>query len=89
MPITKSAIKKQRTDKKRTVVNRAVASAVRNAEKKARKSPTIESIKELYSTVDLAVKKRILKLNTASRIKAGVMRVAKVKLEKSPFGKNK
>ncbi len=87
MPITKSAIKKQRVDKKRTTVNRAIISSVKNAEKKARKSPNAASLKALYSAVDVAVKKNVLKLNTAARIKAGVVRAVKAKLEKSPFVK--
>ena len=87
MPITKSAIKQQRVDKKRTAVNRAVISAVKSAEKKAKKSPSGETIKTLYKAVDVAVKKNVLKLNTAARIKAGVVRAIKSKLEKSPFAK--
>lgn len=89
MPITKSAIKKQRADKNKTKVNRAVASRVKSAEKAARTSPSQEAIAKLFSAVDVAVKKHVLKLNTASRLKAGVVRFAKSKLGKSPFTKNK
>lgn len=89
MPLTKSAIKKQRVDKKRTATNRAISSQVKTAVKKARTQPSPSTLRALYSAVDVAVKKHVLKLNTASRIKAGVLRAVKAKLGTSPFAKEK
>ena len=76
-----------RSDRTRTAVNQAVMSRVRTAEKQAVAKPPPESLAKLYSTVDVAVKKRVLKLNTASRIKAGIVRHTRAKLTKSPFTK--
>lgn len=89
MPIIKSAIKKQRVDKKRTVANRIISSRVKTAAKKARTQPSPVTLRELYSAVDVAVKKNVLKLNTASRIKAGIVRSVKAKLTSSPFAAEK
>lgn len=87
MPITKSAIKKQRVDKVRTAINRTVLSRVKTAEKNALLKPAKETLAKLYSSVDVAVKKHVLKPNTASRIKAGVVRAVRAKLTTSPFKK--
>lgn len=89
MPITKSAIKKQKVDKVRTRVNRTILSQVKTAEKNALARPATETLSRLYSSVDVAVKKHVLKANTAARIKAGVVRALKAKLSVSPFAKSK
>jgi ribosomal protein S20 len=89
MPITKSAIKKQRADKTKTKVNRAILTRVKTAEKSATSAPSALSIGKLFSAVDVAVKKHVLKLNTASRIKAGIVRATRGKMEKTPFAKAK
>lgn len=89
MPIIKSAIKKLRADKKKTEFNRRVSTQVKTAERKALATPSATTISSLYSAVDVAVKKNVLKANTAARIKAGVVRAIKTKLDKSPFAKSK
>jgi len=89
MPIIKSAIKKQRADKAKAEVNRRVSSRLKTALKAAKSVASSENIAKLYSAVDRAVKSKVLKLNTASRIKAGVVRVAKVKATETPFGGKK
>lgn len=76
-----------RSDRTRTAVNQAVMSRVRTAEKQAAAAPTAATVAKLYSAVDVAVKKRVLKLNTASRIKAGIVRHTRAKNTKSPFAK--
>lgn len=87
MPITKSALKKQRADKAKTRENKIITSKVKTTAKAVEANPSKEALAKLYSSVDVAVKKHVLKLNTASRMKAKAVRAAKAKLAKSPFAK--
>lgn len=79
MPIIKSAIKKVRKDKKRTVKNLKAVAAYRETLKKIRKEPTKVLISKFYSQVDRAVKTKVIHKNKASRLKA---RVAKLNRKK-------
>ncbi len=87
MPITKSAIKKQRVDKHRAKVNEPVSGRLKRALKAARTNPTKETILGFYSAVDRAVAKKLVKLGTASRLKSRLVKMAKAKLPSSIFGK--
>lgn len=88
MPITKSAIKKQRADKSKRRNNLRIASQMKTAIIAAKTSPTKDTVAKMYSTLDVAVKKHIIKRNRAARVKAGVVRIAKVKQVKALFGKS-
>lgn len=70
MPITKSAIKKLRQDKKRTRVNRTVRQSVKDAIKAFRKNPKGEQLERVYEMLDRAAKKRVIHQNKASRLKS-------------------
>lgn len=81
MPITKSAIKKVRKDKKRTKENLAYISAykrlfdqIKKAVKKESKDVT-ELIKKYYSIVDKAVKKKVIHKNKGNRLKSKVKKI--------------
>ncbi|GIW64962.1 MAG: hypothetical protein KatS3mg092_0895 [Patescibacteria group bacterium] len=81
MPITKSAIKKVRKDKKRTKENLAYISAykrlfdqIKKAVKKGSKDVT-ELIKKYYSIVDKAVKKKVIHKNKGNRLKSKVKKI--------------
>lgn len=87
MPLTKSAIKKQRVDKKRAKVNEPVAGRVKSTIKAARASLTKETVSNFYSAVDLAVKKRLVPARTAARLKARLLKSGKSKDSASVFGK--
>ncbi|MFH2019441.1 MAG: 30S ribosomal protein S20 [bacterium] len=87
MPITKSAIKKQRIDRKRTNVNKPIASLVKTTFKQAKSKPDAKIIGRTYSAIDIAVKKNVIKANTGARMKAQLVKSAKKKLDKSPFAK--
>lgn len=89
MPITKSAIKKQRVDKRRTAVNRAVRSKTKSAVREARANPSAETLKEMYSALDRAVKSKIVPKNRAARVKSRLLARVKSGGAKSPFGKSK
>lgn len=89
MPITKSAIKKQRVDRKRVRVNEPVRGKVKVAIKEAKSNPTNESIATFYAAVDRAVAKKLVSPRTAARMKSRLVKMARAKLPKSPFGKAK
>jgi len=75
MPIIKSAQKKLRQDKKRTVFNKLVREKAKDAVKAASKQPNKKTVNRAYSLLDQAVKKRIIHKNKAARIKSRVARI--------------
>jgi small subunit ribosomal protein S20 len=77
MPITKSAIKKQRVDKKRTLQNVAAKGRLKTTVKEARANPGAETLKALYSALDLAVKHRLVGKRHASRLKSRISKIGK------------
>lgn len=87
MPITKSAIKKQRVDKKRLSVNAPIKGQVKSTLKAARSKPSKESISAFYTAVDRAVKKNLIPDRTASRLKSRLVKLSKTLGVASVFGK--
>ncbi len=79
MPITKSAIKKVKVDKKRTAENLVVKGQLKSAIKDARLKPGKESLSRLFSAMDRAVKHNIVNKRHASRIKSRISRIGKTK----------
>lgn len=80
MPIIKSAKKKMRQDKKRTLINKQYVNKYKKILKDIKKS-TKENLKELinkfYSIVDKAVKKRVIHKNKGDRLKSKVKKYLK------------
>ncbi len=74
MPIIKSAKKKVRKDKKRTVKNLEYVKVYKETLKKLKKGgkDTKELIKKYYSQVDKAVKNNVIHKNKGNRLKAKV-----------------
>ena len=79
MPTTKSAVKRGKTAEKRRQRNMAVKSEIRTQRRKvleaiaaSNKAEAQERFSELGSLYDRAVRKGILKLNTASRFKSRI-----------------
>ena len=87
MPILKSAIKKQRQDKHRVLVNTPIRGKVKTSLKIARATPSTSSIAAFYSAVDRAVKHHLLNARAAARMKARLVKGARVTLSASPFAK--
>ena len=77
MPIIKSAKKAARQAVKRTTRNEQIKKTIRVALKDFKKKPTMEKASKVQSEYDKAVKKGLLKKNTASRRKAAVAKLAK------------
>lgn len=84
MPIIKSAKKAARQAVKRTEHNKGIKKDIKTALKSFKAHPTTETLAHAQSEYDKAVKKNLLKKNTASRRKAKLHQIAKaagVKLE--------
>jgi ribosomal protein S20 len=77
MPIIKSAIKKARQDKKRHAKNLRVKRTLKEAVKKFEEKPTFDSLREVQSKIDTAVKKHILNEKTAARNLRRYAKIAK------------
>lgn len=75
MPVTKSAKKKLRQDKKRTLENRKAKNFLRDAIKKARKNPAEKNIIQATKLIDKAVKKYIIHRNKAARLKSSLSKL--------------
>jgi len=73
MPHHKSTVKRLRQSKVQRTYNRAVRSEVRNAIKSAKGASgdaAQESLSSAYSTLDVAVKKGVLKRSYVARMKS-------------------
>ncbi|KKQ02186.1 MAG: 30S ribosomal protein S20 [Candidatus Roizmanbacteria bacterium GW2011_GWA2_36_23] len=79
MPIIKSAKKKVRKDKKRTVQNALYTKAYKDTLKKIRKGGDNlqELLKKFYSQIDKSVKKQVIHKNKGNRLKAQVSKFVK------------
>ena len=77
MPIIKSAKKAARQAVKRTEHNKGIKKDIKNALKAFKANPTPETLSKAQSEYDKAVKKNLLKKNTASRRKAKLHAIAK------------
>ncbi len=76
MPLIRSAIKKLRKDRKRTLVNKAKKEGLKDLIKKARKQKTPASLKAVFSALDKAAKTNLIHKNKASRLKSRLSKTA-------------
>ncbi len=77
MPIIKSAIKRMHQNAKRRARNVSLKSDIKTAVKAFRAKPSATTLSAAQSEYDKAVKKNLLKKNTASRRKAQLAKEAK------------
>lgn len=77
MPIIKSAIKRVKQAGKRREQNISTKNNVKTATKAFLQDPSAELLSTAHSAIDSAVKKNVLKKNTAARRKARLSRIAK------------
>lgn len=87
MPIIKSAKKAARQADKRTEHNVEIKKAIKNALKIFKANPTAENLSKAQSEYDKAVKKDLMKKNTASRRKAALHKIAKAAKVAKPAAK--
>lgn len=79
MPITKSALKALKKDKKRTKTNQKIRSSFKTALKKVRLSPTRDNLNQAFSSLDRAAKKKVIHKNKAARLKSRLSKLVKKK----------
>lgn len=77
MPIIKSAIKRAKQTIKRRDRNVGIKKDIKEATKAFVAEPTAKSLSTAQSELDTAVKKGLIKKNTASRRKARLHKIAK------------
>ncbi len=77
MPIIKSAKKAARQAEKRTAHNKQIKKDIKAALKAFKNNPTSENLRKAQSEYDKAVKKDLMKKNTAARRKAKLYQFAK------------
>lgn len=77
MPIIKSAKKAARQAEKRNANNQQIKKDIKNALKAFKAEPNATNMAKAQSEYDKAVKKGLLKKNTASRRKASLAKIAK------------
>lgn len=77
MPIIKSAKKAARQATKRTAHNVEIKKDIKAALKAFKANPTMETLSKAQSEYDKAVKKKLLKKNTAARRKSALVKFAK------------
>ena len=79
MPKIRSAKKRMRQTRTRTLANRAKRSAIKTAVKKARQQPTPETVLAATRALDRGARKKLVHRNTAARKKSRLAkRLAKV-----------
>jgi small subunit ribosomal protein S20 len=83
MPVTVSAEKKVRKDKKRTSQNKKRLMDVKKFIKEAKKKPTKESIIKAQSAIDKLSKVHVIHKNKASRMKSQIAKLFKKKDNKT------
>jgi len=79
MPITSSAKKALRQNRVRRVKNVSQKKALKELLKSFEKSPSVELLSRVYQALDKAARQNLIKKNTASRKKARLTRLLKVK----------
>lgn len=77
MPIIKSAIKRAKQTLKRRDRNVGIKQEIKSAVKSFMSKPSAKTLSAAQSEIDTAVKKGLIKKNTASRRKAGLSKIAK------------
>ncbi len=77
MPIIKSAIKRAKQTIKRRERNVGIKHDIKTALKAFNAKPSAETLSAVHSEIDTAVKKNLLKKNTAARRKSQLAKVAK------------
>jgi len=83
MPVTKSAKKALRRDRRRQMVNERLRRQLKRVLKQARAKPTKKLLSQAASLLDRAAKKRVIHPNKAARLKSRLAKLAKRKKKKT------
>lgn len=75
MPITKSALKALRQDRRRAASNRPIRSRVKSALDQVQTVKTESNLSAAFSAIDRALKKHLIHRNKAARLKSKASRL--------------
>lgn len=89
MPIIKSAKKKMRRDKRRTLINRKIRQQMKLAVKKMRQKPSKKTFQEASRFLDRAAKKGVIHKGKASRLKSRLSKLLPRKRKKTAPAKKR
>jgi len=79
VPVTKSAAKALRKDRRKTKINKKTRFEYRQAIKEFRKKPSQKGFKQTSSCLDKAAKKGVIHKNKAARLKSRLSKLLKPK----------
>lgn len=79
MPVTVSAKKALRRDRRRTTINKRLKVKVKAAIKTVQQKPTPKNLSQVFSVLDQAKKKKIIHKNKAARLKSQLSQLLKKK----------
>lgn len=79
MPVTQSAKKKMRRDKRRNLINQKIRQQMKAAVKIMRKKPTKKTLQKASQMLDRAAKKGVIHQNKASRLKSRLAKLLQKK----------
>lgn len=74
MPVTKSAKKALRRDRRRAAINQPIRTRMRRLMQIALIEPSEENIAVAYSAIDRAAKKLVIHANRAARLKSNLIK---------------
>ncbi len=77
MPVTRSAEKKMRKDKARTLFNKKRKENVKSLIKTVKKNTTLENLQKAQSAIDKLAKVKVIQKNKASRLKSQIAKLVK------------
>lgn len=76
MPVTVSAKKALRRDRRKAAINRCLRLRLKKTLKQARTKPTQKLLAQAASALDRAAKKRVIHTNKAARLKSRLAKLA-------------
>jgi len=79
MPVSTSAKKALRRDRRRTIVNKRIRRKIKEAVKGAQKNPTVKTFRQAAKILDRAAKRKVIHKNKASRLKSRLTKLVKPK----------
>ena len=75
MPITKSALKALRQDRRRAKANQPIRSRVKTTLDEVKSTKSASSLSSAFSAIDRALKKHLIHRNKAARLKSKASRL--------------
>lgn len=77
MPVSESAKKALRRDRRRAVVNKRIRRRLKEVLKKTRANPTKKMLNQAVIALDRAAKNRVIHPNKAARLKSRLVKLTK------------